>query len=408
MRISFNDILYAFSYALDCAEQELLGVTTHHGKRVAYLCVLLGKHLQLMENQLADLAACAILHDNAITEYIQAEYLNGIGMESEKSKSNKGVHCSLGEKNIKHLPLCSEAENAILYHHERADGSGPFGKTEGETPLFAQLIHLADNLDSNWDLGRMNQQKYQGLLQYLKENNGSLFSETCVTAFTEAVGYSELELLQQEDLEEILTGCLENTQRDYSEENLLDFAKMFARIIDYKSSFTSRHSMGIAERAAQMATYYGYDRMTVAKLFFAGAVHDIGKMVIDKDVLEKPGRLSNQEYKYVKNHAYYSYKILSRVRGLEDITRWAALHHETLNGKGYPFGLKAEELGFNERLMACLDIYQALTEERPYKPGFSHEKSMGILRNLVNIGNLDGTIVADLEKVYGGNPVKNS
>ncbi|QHI73223.1 HD-GYP domain-containing protein [Aminipila terrae] len=226
--------------------------------------------------------------------------------------------------------------------------------------------------------------------------------------FQGAINYKEIANLQDEKIEGFLGASLKNTERDYSEREIKDFGEFFANIIDYKSKFTRKHSLGIAEKAAYMAKYYGYDDMDVAKMFLTGAVHDIGKLVVDKDILEKPDKLTEQEYKHIQNHAYYTYEILRKVKGLEDITKWAAHHHEKLNGKGYPFGKTADQLGFNERLMACLDVYQALTEERPYKKGFSHEKSMEILRKMVEDGSLDGSIVEDIGKVYGNCSIKNS
>lgn len=408
MKLSFNDILYAFSYALDCVEHDMIGVTTHHGKRVAYLCILMGKFLKLPQTQLMDLAACAILHDNALTEYIQAEYFKGVNIYKEKQYFNEGEHCALGEKNMDKIPLCLEAQNAVLYHHENADGSGPFGKSAEQTPLFAQLIHMADQIDANWDLSFINQRKYQKLLDFIEQNKEKMFSDQCVEAFYGAVNYERLAALNNDNIELILAQSIDNTQRDYSEKELMDFALMFANIIDYKSEFTGHHSLGIAEKAAYMSKHFGFDDITVTKMFVAGAVHDIGKLVIDKDILEKPDKLTEQEYKYIQNHAYYTYDILRKIKGFEDITKWAALHHEKLNGKGYPFGKKADELGFNERLMACLDIYQALTEERPYKKGLSHDKTMDILRKLVEDGSLDGEIVEEIGKVYGNCLIKNS
>lgn len=408
MKLSFNDILYAFSYALDCVEHDMIGVTTHHGKRVAYLSILMGKFLKLPQTQLMDLAACAILHDNALTEYIQTEYFKGVNIYKEKQYFNEGEHCALGEKNMDKIPLCPEAQNAVLYHHENADGSGPFGRSAEQTPLFAQLIHMADQIDANWDLSFINQRKYQKLLDFIEQNKDKMFSKQCVEAFYGAVNYEGLAALSNDNIELILAQSIDNTQRDYSEKELMDFALMFANIIDYKSEFTGQHSLGIAEKAAYMSKHFGFDDITVTKMFVAGAVHDIGKLVIDKDILEKPDKLTEQEYKYIQNHAYYTYEILRKIKGFEDITKWAALHHEKLNGKGYPFGKKADELGFNERLMACLDIYQALTEERPYKKGLSHDKTMDILRKLVEDGSLDGEIVEEIGKVYGNCLIKNS
>lgn len=87
-------------------------------------------------------------------------------------------------------------------------------------------------------------------------------------------------------------------------------------------------------------------------------------MAIDNDILEKPDKLTDEEFSKMKNHAGYTYLILSNINDFEDIRDWAAFHHEKLNGKGYPFGKTAAELNEPERIMACIDIYQALTESR--------------------------------------------
>ena len=156
--------------------------------------------------------------------------------------------------------------------------------------------------------------------------------------------------------------------------------------------FTSRHSIGVAEKAAQFAKYIGYDVSDIEKMYLAGALHDIGKMAVGNEILEKPDKLTDEEFDKMKNHAGYTYLMLSQVDGFEDIRDWAALHHEKLNGKGYPFGKTADELNEQERIMACVDIYQALTEERPYKKGMSHEKTCDILDEMAEKGFVDADI----------------
>ena len=118
----------------------------------------------------------------------------------------------------------------------------------------------------------------------------------------------------------------------------------------------------------------------------------ISKKCIGNEILEKPDKLTDEEFDKMKNHAGYTYLILSQVNDFEDIRDWAALHHEKLNGKGYPFGKTADELNEPERIMACVDSYQALTEERPYKKGMSHEKACDILDDMAEKGFVDADI----------------
>ncbi|MEG2073353.1 MAG: HD domain-containing protein [Angelakisella sp.] len=399
MKIKFNDILYAFSYALDCVEYELLGVTTNHGKRVAYISTILGSSLGFGQEQLLDLAACAVLHDNALTEYIKTEYNKEL-FDSAQSRE-VGIHCAIGEKNIKGLPFSSDVSGAVLYHHENADGSGPFGKTAQQTPLMAQLIHFGDTLDTKCNLGNYRQSKAEELEAFLRANENTLFTTEHINLFLQKFNSAALEEMQDDNIDALLRAELPETVREYPKETLFSIAAMFATIIDYKSEITGRHSLGIAQKAMTLARYYGYDEETVQKLYLAGAVHDVGKLVISDSILEKRGALNAAEYKNIQTHALYSYKILSKIEGFEDITRWAALHHEKLNGKGYPFGKTADELDKNERMMACLDVYQALTETRSYKKSMPHASAMAILRQMVQDGALDASIVEDIDKNFG-------
>ena len=100
------------------------------------------------------------------------------------------------------------------------------------------------------------------------------------------------------------------------------------------------------------------------------------------------------------SHAAYTYFILSEVNDFEDIRDWAALHHEKLNGKGYPFGKTADELNEQERIMACIDIYQALTEDRPYKKGLSHEKTCDILDDMAKNNFIDSAIALKIRDCF--------
>ena len=129
-------------------------------------------------------------------------------------------------------------------------------------------------------------------------------------------------------------------------------------------------------------------------------LHDIGKVAIGNKILEKPGRLTDDEFAVMKHHAAYTYSILSEIDDFEEICDWAAFHHERLDGTGYPFGKTAAELNTQERIMACVDIYQALTESRPYKQGMPHEKAYGILNDMVEKGWLDGEIASQVDACF--------
>lgn len=402
MKLCFNDLLYAFSYGLDCVEDELVGVSDHHCKRIAYLTARMGKAAGISEEELLDLVACAILHDNALAEYIENEYNKKL-INGERGEIEVGRHCLFGERNLRALAFVTNVNGAILYHHECADGSGPFGKKTKDTPFAARLIHLADQLDATFDLSEVDEKKKQQILTYLDEKTDILFDTFSVSLLKQSMDDAMLQNLKTDQVLAVLKEIIPNQIRDYSSEEVMAMASFFAAIIDYKSRFTKMHSMGIATKCKKMAVFYNYDEEKQAKLYFAGAVHDIGKLVVDSRILEKPGKLTRDEYNDIKNHADYTYELLSPIHGLEEITLWASNHHEKLNGTGYPNGKSAVDLSKEERLLACLDIYQALTEKRPYKDGMSHGQAIAILNDMCVNGELDSQITQDIDYVFQQN-----
>jgi HD-GYP domain-containing protein (c-di-GMP phosphodiesterase class II) len=174
---------------------------------------------------------------------------------------------------------------------------------------------------------------------------------------------------------------------------------LIARIIDYKSAFTRRHTQGIAQKALIMAGYYHMAGTEKEEFYLAACFHDIGKLSIPAAVLEKEGVLTDEEFEIIKSHVYQTWLLLKDIEGFENVCRWASEHHEKLNGRGYPFGKKAADLDRNSRLLACIDIYQAVSEHRPYHAGRSHGETIGIMRGMAEGGFIDGAIVEDMDKV---------
>lgn len=395
MQIERNGLLVVLSEALDSIEEEILGVKSNHALRVAVLSTRMGRRCEMTEAELSDLAVAALLHDSALNE-CRSDYENG----AIKQGYTGQAHCIAGEENLALIPGVISGYGFVKYHHESADGTGPFGKTEKETPLGAQMIHIANEVDLRFALGTCSELFLPDIRIYVKENTGSLFGEEVAAIFLEILDEECLKQLSDEHIGlELLE--LEPVWTDIKEEKVHQAAELFARIIDYKSPFTSRHSVGIAQKAEIMSRFYHYDDETAAKFYIAGALHDIGKLKVLHKVLEKPGSLEEKEYRHIQTHAYETWRMLSKIKGFDDITKWASSHHEKLNGRGYPFGKMADELDEKDRLLAVLDIYQALTEDRPYKEGMTHEKTMQILNGMVKKGELDEKIVRDVDAVFG-------
>lgn len=394
MELDVLGLVAACSYALDCVETELVHVTSRHAKRVAYMSVCVAEQLGICGKDLQDLAVYALLHDNALTQYIQEELHSNL--TDMKEMPRIGVHCSIGEENIQGFPFHTDVKNVILYHHENADGSGPFGKKSEEVPLFSRIIHLCDLLDQACCRKAFTTETWEWAKDVLQRIRGTMVDEECAEAL-ERIFSEEYFLSLGGNFEASLWNKVPRQKQELDFSQIKKLAGFFAKIVDYKSPFTSTHSIGVAERAEKLSRYMGFDEETVQKMYLAGALHDIGKVAVGNEILEKPDRLTDAEFAVMKHHAAYTYNILSEIDNFEEIRDFAAFHHERLDGTGYPFGKDASELNVQERMMACIDIYQALTESRPYKKGMSHERACEILKNMADKGWLDMDIIDKIE-----------
>lgn len=399
MEIDIIGLLSAFSFALDCVEAELIHVTSNHGKRVAYMSVCMAEKMGVSDDALRDLAACALLHDNALTQYINEEFYSDISnIDTLKVSSDDitprqlGMHCIYGEKNLEKYPFKTGVKDVILYHHEEADGSGPFEKKWTEVPLFARIIHFSDMLDAFCKAQKFDEDVFNKAVHFIEKNKDKRFDSEVTKMFFDTFDKEEFSRLGDEHIEEYFWEKVPCEKSFYSFNVLKDLADLFAKIIDYKSEFTSRHSLGVARTASKISEIMGYDKVICDKMYLAGALHDVGKIAIGNEILEKPARLTDDEFAKMKNHAGYTYMILSKVDGFEEIRDIAAFHHERLDGSGYPFGKGADELTTLQRIMACADIYQALTEKRPYKDGMDHDKACEILKDMADKNWIDKNI----------------
>jgi len=388
MHVQLRELLFALSRALDFVERELLGVTSNHGKRTAYVCTRISRAMGFDDSDLFDMAGCAILHDNALTAY-----MSDAGHGKLSRLEHFEHHCTLGEKNAMDFPFIGDCTGIVQYHHENWNGSGFFHLKGHDIPLRAQILRLADNMDLCLAMmdGRV------GLAGEIREHvealRGRLYAPDVVDALLAILDDDILCDLRDDRIHQALPQSVPDIRVNLSTQQLLRLCRAFAFIVDAKSPFTRSHTSGVAERTGRLADAYGFagehrDTMLVAAYF-----HDIGKLSTPASILEKDGPLTQEEFEVMRDHVAVTRDILAEVAGLEDITVWASSHHEKLNGKGYPDGVTGEALPLEARIISCCDIYQALTEDRPYREGMGHLKAMKILRTMADNGELDAGIV---------------
>ena len=382
MNINRHSLIFGLSYALDIAGKNNLS----HSKSTAYLSVLIGREIGLEEDKIAELYYAALLHDIALS--------NTYDMLQ---------HCEDGDEMLKKLPLSGQIAKDVLYHHEYYNGSGIFKLSGDSIPIGAQIICFASDFDDRFgkSADRFDNNLYLKVVDWLDKRR-HLYSDVIVNTF-EYLNKHEYFLLDYFNLETkyaLSNKVIVGDDVCYDYEDVVKFAHCLAEIIDQKSPFTSSHSQGIAELARIAAAHLGYDTETQNKMYIAGLLHDIGKLSVSVDILHKNGKLTPDERFEINKHPYYTRKILEQIQGFEDIVNYAANHHERMDNNGYPYRVRGDLLSELEKVMAICDIYQALTEERPYREKLAPDKVWGIIDSMAEDKHLDKSLIKKTKQVF--------
>ena len=169
--------------------------------------------------------------------------------------------------------------------------------------------------------------------------------------------------------------------------------------IDARDPYTMGHSLRVGQLAMEIGREMGLDEAKLRHLEIGGYLHDIGKIGVRDAVLLKPGALDPEEREAIERHPSIGLEILAHVELPPDVIEFVGSHHEKLNGSGYPAHLHEEQISVVPRIAAVADIYDALTTDRPYRPGMGIPKALSILGEEADQGKLDHSVVAALEQV---------
>ena len=381
MNVNKHSLIFGLSYALDIAGKNNLS----HSKSTAYLSVLTGRKIGLDENTITELYYAALLHDIALSNTYDIKQ-----------------HCIDGAMMLRKLPLSDNIAKNVLYHHEFYDGSGNFKLLGDDIPIGAQIISFASTFDDKFgaETDKFNNSLFLKVCDWLDKYK-RLFSDVIINAFDDLIKheYFLLDYFNQETKYLLADKVVVSEHVYYDYNDVLKYAHCFADIIDQKSPFTFFHSHGIANLARKVTKYLGYDSETQNKMYIAGLLHDIGKLNVPVDILHKSGRLTPEERFEINKHTYYTRKILEQIQGFDEIVRYAANHHEKINGTGYPYRIQGGKLSELEKIMAICDVYQALTEERPYRENLSQEKVWNIIDSMVSDKHLDESLVSKVRQM---------
>ncbi len=384
-KIELYSIIKSLSYSMDLISEKIVG----HHKKVAYVSLKLAQEMKLNENQKYKLLISALIHDLGVF-YLNQKY-------SDLSFDNKNnQHAETGYKLLKKNSPINEIPEIIRYHHHN------WNENKNKIPLLANILHLADRIvvlikDTSPILSQVDR-----ITKIIKKNSKKRFCPEGVNNFLTLAKkeYFWLDLISDSKIEKEIDNFSDFFSWKIDFEELLKISYIISHIIDFRSSFTATHSEGIAIIAKNLSKKLNFNEYKQTKMKVAGYLHDIGKLAVPPKILNKNGRLNNKEWSIMKSHTYYTYQALSTSKKLDEIKKWAAYHHEKLNGTGYPFHLKSEDLSLGSRIMAVSDIFTAITEERPYRKGMPEEKVKKILDEMVKNNEIDAEIVGILFNNY--------
>ena len=387
VRMQLKSAVFALSDALD-----LVGVNDfQHGKRVAMIARETAALIGLPEPRLDNLVFACLLHDLGVSSTAEHQRL-----AFNVDCADRDVHCLRAYHLLQPFAHLSRVANAIRYHHT-AWADLPPELSEADA-LDSNLILMADRVDAlllrhGLDDPLVHNESVHREIDRLA---GHTLAPEVVEAFHAAAAKEAFWIALVPRHVQSYLADLKLDQWNIS----IDFpqfrhvARLVSSIVNAKSHFTAAHSLGVAELSRHLGERMGFGQDSLAEMEIAGLMHDIGKLCVPDEIIEKPGRLTFAEFSMMERHSFETYQILRHVPGLEKIAEWAAFHHEALNGHGYPFRRSAETLSWEARIVAVADVFQALAQTRPYRGPQSLEEISSILEEFVARGVLDPDIVA--------------
>lgn len=381
--------------ALSCA-LDLVGIDEiRHGKRVAVIAWAVARHLHWPETECLSILHAGMLHDCGVSRVHEHHQLTET-LEWDGAED----HCVRGAAYLSACPPLARLATEIRYHHTRWEKLLEL-PIDQRIRLRANLLYLADRIDT-LQTPFLNSDRilieYPKIIARVKKLSGILFAPELVDAFAEIANIEAFWLaMEPEYLDEDLRSIGSDVATaPLNISALKELARLFSRVVDAKSPYTEEHSERVAKIARHLAISFGIKGPELEQLEIAGLLHDIGKLRVSEDIIDKPGGLTLEERAAMHRHSYDTLRILRRVFDDSKIPLWAGFHHETLLGDGYPFRNDNKDLDLECRIITVADIFQALAQERPYRHPMSLDDILKDLQSRVTSGHLDAEVVAKL------------
>ncbi|MFL6465651.1 MAG: HD-GYP domain-containing protein [Bryobacteraceae bacterium] len=285
------------------------------------------------------------------------------------------IRCERGAAIARRVGLSEQTAEAIGSLDELWNGKGqPVGLRKREIPLLSRILNLAQTVEVFFSSSGP-----EAAMDVIRTRSGRWFDPDLVKAFQSVANRAPVWHEAQTATTHIESFTPDIDPQTANEADLDNICLAFADVIDAKSPFTYRHSMGVAGAAIAIAHTLGLEASEVATIRRAALLHDIGKLGVSNAILDKPGKLTNEEWESVRKHPHNTLQILKRVPGFSAFSEIAAAHHEKLDGSGYFLGISGEQLDLPARILVVADIYDALAAKRPYRDALPIETVFEIM-----------------------------
>lgn len=430
------EIVSALSHALDITEGQPEG----HGVRCAYTGMAIGRQIGMSEAALGDLYFTLLLKDigcssnaaricqlyladdlsfkrdfksvNDSLPQILRFVLSHTGMKAGMSERFRSLltifteggrisrelietRCQRGAKIAGQMRFSQAVQRGILDLDEHFDGTGkPEGLSGSAIALEARIALIAQVVDVFFMSAGINAARKEVALRA-----GNWFDPALCKAFeTVASDPKFWETYASPSLHQRVIALSPKGDSELVDDDYLDeIAAAFADVVDSKSPYTAGHSNRVALFSDMVAEELGLSAPSRRFLKRAALLHDIGKLGVSNQILDKAGKLDDDEWQAVRLHPVQGNIILSRIDAFEGLARVARDHHEKLDGSGYPNGISGDAISLDTRIVTVADIFDALTADRPYRGPLPVDTALGIMRKEAGPG-LDPDCFAALER----------
>jgi HD-GYP domain-containing protein (c-di-GMP phosphodiesterase class II) len=419
--IRTSELISALSYALDLTEGRSMG----HSVRTCVMGMRLAQHIGMSMEEQADLYYALLLKDagcssnsSRLFHILNADEIRAkrdvkttdwtkVGFESlnfalthvatetplpqrmwkllqvaatqqADSRDLVKIRCERGSYIAKKLGFSDAVAEGIHSLDEHWNGGGyPNHLLGEEIPMFSRIANLCQTLEVFYEA-----RGEEDALNAVQERSGRWFDPELVAATMSLSkqGILWMGLDSKDLLENVLVMEPEERRLVANDATIDSICLAFADIIDAKSPFTYQHSNGVADAAMDIAIHFGMSEPEKKQLRRAALMHDIGKLSVPNNILEKPGKLTDEEWQVVRDHPYYTFQILKRVPAFKSFSSDAAAHHERLDGTGYWRRLSADNISVGARILAVADVFDALRAKRPYRDALPLEQVFSIMR----------------------------